>query len=166
MVDESFFDSLEFRKARLSDARKVGPLVRELAGEVDEAAVRKRFRRLVIRPSYVVYLFLHEGEPLALWVGREGYFLAADSPYMQLLAAVVHPDYQRQGLGTLIAQRYLQELYPGSDYCQFWFITQHDHLHDFYESVGLEKTGARFVLHEQGQGKPSFGRRVARKLGV
>ena len=166
MVDQEFLDSLVFRKARLSDAGKVGRLVRELAGDVSDAALRKRFRRIVLRPSYINFLFLHDGRPIALFLGREGYFLGADAPYLQGIGIVVDPEYQRQGMASALAQTYMMTLYPQSDYSQFWFITQQDHLHQFYESLGYEKTGVRFVLHQRGQGQPSLGRRMARKLGV
>ncbi len=104
MVDQEFLDSLVFRKARLSDAGKVVRLVRELVGDVSEAATRKRFRRLVLRPSYINFLFLHDGKPIALWLGREGYFLGADAPYLQAIGLVVDPEYQRQGLASALAQ--------------------------------------------------------------
>lgn len=166
MIDQDFVDSLQLKKASLRDVSRVGHLVKELAGDAPEKAVRRRFRRMVVRPSYLVYLLLHEDRPISLWIGREGYFLGADAPYLQMLALVVDPDYQRQGLGTLLAARYLGEIYGHSNYSQFWFITQHEHLYDFYESMGFERTGARFVYHDGGSGRPSLGRRISRRLGI
>jgi GNAT superfamily N-acetyltransferase len=165
-VDASFVDSLEFRKARLTDAKKVTHLVRELAGDASEAQIRRRFRRLVLRPGYLVYLFLQDGKPVAMWIGREGYFLGADLPYLQMLGMVVAPDLQRRGLGTLLVSRALQNIFPETDYCQVWFITQHEHLHSFYERLGFEKTGVRFVLHRSGAGRSPIARRLARRLGI
>ena len=166
MLDEGFVDSLDFRKARLSDARKVDHLVRELAGDVSPTEAKKRFRRLVIRPSYLIYLFLFGGRPIALFIAREGYFLSAANPYLHVLGVVIDPKYQRQGLGSALSQQYLMKMYPEADYSQLWLVTQQDHLHDFYKSVGFDETGTRFVMHVQGQGKPSIGRRIARTLGI
>jgi len=54
MVDQKFLDSLVFRKARLSDAGKVFRLVRELAGDVSDAAAREEI------PSYCPKAELHQ----------------------------------------------------------------------------------------------------------
>ena len=83
-----------------------------------------------------------------------------------MLGLVIHPEYQRQGLATMLAAKYLGEIYGYSNYSQFWFITQHEHLYEFYEGLGFERTGARFVYHERGSGKPSLGRRITRALGI
>lgn len=166
MYDQGFVDSLRLKKAGLRDVGKVTALVKELAGEATESQMRKRFRRLVIRPSYRLYLFLDGDKPIALWMGRDGYFLGADAPYLQMLGLVVHPDYQRQGIGTMLGAKHLQEVYALSNYSQFWFITQHDHLHDFYEGLGFERTGSRFVYHGRGTGRPSLGRRITRVFGI
>lgn len=166
MVDQAFVDRLTLRKARPWDGRRAAHLVRELAGDADDAAVRRRFRRLVLRASYHVYLLEDDGEPVAMWIGREGYFLGADAPFLQMLGYVVHPDLQRQGLGSLLAFNFLSQIYGHSDFSQFWFITQHEHLHDFYEGFGFQKTGVRFTIHERGSGKPSVPRRISRRLGI
>ena len=166
MVDPSFVDSLRLKKASLFDAGRVGDLVEELAGGASESQMKKRLRRMIIRPSYLVYLFLDGENPVAMFTSREGYFLGADAPYLQMLGYVVHPDYQRQGMGTLIAAKYLSQAYASSNYSQFWFITQHEHLYEFYEGLGFERTGARFVYHGRGSGKPSLGRRITRALGI
>lgn len=165
-MDQDFVDSLTLKKATLRDVGRVGELVRELAGEAPESVLRKRFRRMVLRPSYHVYLLLDGDDPVSLWIGREGYFLGADAPYLQMVGFVVRPDLQRQGLGTMLGAKYLAEIYNYSNFSQFWFITQHDHLHDFYESLGFEKTGARFVYHGRGAGKPPLRRRISRRLGI
>jgi ribosomal protein S18 acetylase RimI-like enzyme len=166
MFDQSYVDSLRLKKASLFDTGKVGDLVKELAGDASESQMRKRFRRLVIRPSYRVYFLTEEKKPISMWIGRIGYFLGADAPYLQMLGLVVHPDYQRKGLGTMLAAKYLSEIYGHSNFSQFWFITQHEHLYEFYESMGFERTGARFVYHGRGSGKPSLGRRITRVLGI
>lgn len=164
-MENSLLDSLELRKARLSDASNVGRLVRELAGEAADSAIRRRFRRLVIRPSYLVYVVLLKGQIVGLWIGREGYFLGADAPYLHLLGIVVDPDHQKQGLGTALVEKLMLDIYPKKAYCQVWTVTQHEHLHDFYERSGFEKTGARFVLRGRDAAKPPLGRRIVRKLG-
>jgi ribosomal protein S18 acetylase RimI-like enzyme len=166
MFDQSYVDALRLKKASLFDVGKVDHLVRELAGDATDSQVRKRFRRMIVRPSYRVYMLLEGDKPVSLWIGRDGYFLGADAPYLQMLGLVIHPEYQRQGLATMLAAKYLGEIYGYSNYSQFWFITQHEHLFEFYEGLGFERTGARFVYHGRGSGKPSLGRRITRALGI
>lgn len=166
VYSQEYVDSLRLKKAGLRDVRMVRTLVKELAGDATDTQVRKRFRRMILRPSYVVYLLYDGDEPISLWIGREGYFLGADAPYLQMLGLVVHPDHQRKGIGTMLAAKYLTDVYAHSNYSQFWFITQHEHLYDFYEGMGFERTGARFVYHGRGTGRPSLGRRITRALGI
>lgn len=170
MVEASPLRSgLVVRRGRVRDAGHVAELARELAGPMTDREARRRVLRLVLRPSYLVYVVEDEdadGRIVGLWFGREGYFLGADLPFVQTMGLVVAADRRHEG----IASHLMRTCPPDSHHCQNWFTTQHPHLHGFYEGLGFTISGTRFVRHlDQRAPLPPHRRAVralARRVGL
>lgn len=156
-------EEITYRKARVGDAAVLAPMVRELAGDASDEQIRRRLRRMILRPGYLAYVLVHQEKPIALALFRPGLFLGADAPYLQVLGLVVDPAYRGHGISAHFMSLLGQES-TRQGYCQLWFITQHDYLHQFYESLGFVKTGTRFVIHTPASGRTGLLRRIGRKL--
>ena len=163
-MDKSILDQIDYRKARLSDIKDMSPLVRTLAGDASYKEVRRRLKRMLLRPGYHIMVVEHQNQVVGLNILREGLFLGADSPGLQSLSLVVDPGYRGQGIASFFMEKAVEK--SSSDgFCQVWGLTQHKHLHEFYESLGFTNTGTRFVIHTPPTGRLPLGRRVIRKLG-
>ncbi len=164
-MDTQFLDELTYRKARLSDVEAVAPLVNTLAGEASDEEVRRRLKRMMFRPSYHVLVAAHSGKIVGLNILREGLFLGADAPGLQSLSLVVDSGYRGKGIATYLLERALEKS-AKEGFCQLWGLTQHEHLHEFYQNLGFENTGVRFVIQTPSTGRLPVKRRLVRRLGV
>jgi N-acetylglutamate synthase-like GNAT family acetyltransferase len=164
-MDKSILDQVDYRKARLSDINAMGPVVRTLSGDASDKSVRRRLKRMLIRPGYHVMVVEHENRIVALNILREGLFLGSDAPGLQSLSLVVDSDYRSQGIASFLMEKAVEKS-SREGFCQLWGLTQHEHLHKYYESLGFTNTGARFVIHTPPAGRIPLGRRIIRKLGL
>lgn len=154
-------DGLSIRRARWSDAPAVVGLVKALAGDMTDRAARRRFRRLVTRPSYIVLVAsAADGRVAGIWAAREGHFLAADRPYLQTIGLSVDPDFSGLGVGAQLIEAGSRN----SFHCQHWVTTTHEELHDYYERLGFRRTGVRFQRVIDERAPLPAGRSLARRL--
>ena len=152
---------LVIRRARGSDANPVAPMIAELAGDgVTNTDAARRFRRVVRAPSYSCYVLEQAETVVGVWVGRSGYLFATEAPAIQPVALVVSPEHRGQGFGGLL----MHNCPFGNRHSQNWFVTQHDHLHDYYQDLGWSPTGVRFVRHTEQRPQRSILERAANKL--
>ena len=103
----------------------MGPLVRDLAGEASDRAVRRRLRRMLLRPGYHVMVVEHQKRVVGLNILREGLFLGADSPGLQSLSLVVDPDYRSRGIASFFLEKAVEKA-SRDGFCQVWGLTQHE----------------------------------------
>ena len=156
------------RKARFVDARYVADLIREVAGDAEEHAIRRRFRRMLLRPSYTVYVAVKGSRRVALMLFRRGHFLGADAPMLLGQDIAVDPEFRRQGIAARLIES-VEKTVALEGFNQVWFVTQHEYLHEMYQGLGYTNTGTRFVKHLSGARPLSLwhraGRSVARRIG-
>lgn len=141
---QQVLDQLTHRRAKLRDGANLVDLIQELAGPADRKATMRRYRRMVIRPSYHLFVTLDGTRPVALTAFRSGYFFGADAPHLQFIALVVDPEFRRLGIAH-DSMAYAFARFEGGGYCQIWMVTQQTHLHPMYEELGFGKTGTRFM---------------------
>ena len=164
-MDELLLNDLTYRKARFSDIGHMLPLITELAGESSEKDQKRRMRRLLLRPSYHVLVAVHRNEIVGFNILREGLFVGTDAPSLQILSLVVSTRHQKRGIATYLLDQALEKA-SREGYCQLWGLTQHEHLHTFYENRGFTNTGARFTIQTPQKGRPALARRIGRRLGI
>lgn len=160
----SVTDRMKIRKARWTDARRAVPLVRGLAGEASEKAAMRRFRRLVLRPSYFMAVAELDDRLIGLLLARSAHFLGADAPYIEGLGVIIDPEYRGTG-ASLMLMSGLAEMGVSHGACQVTLTTQHEGLHKYYEAFGFEATGTRFVMHMGGQ-DIGLRQKIMRRLGI
>ena len=136
-------------------------LIREVAGDAQEHAIRRRFRRMLLRPSYRVYVAVKGSRRVALLLFRKGHFLGADAPMLLGQDITVDPEFRRQGIAAHSIES-VEKTAALEGFNQVWFVTQHEHLHEVYRGLGYTITGTRFVKHLSGARRLPLWRRAGR----
>ncbi len=160
------YSKLDYRKARLGDLKALPAIARELKISGTDRQIQKRLRRMILRPTYKIYVLTYdEDEVIALAMFRESHYIASDIPGIQVLGVAVSPEHQGHGAASSFMGLLAQEAVK-REYSQLWFWTQVDTLVEFYEGLGFERSGHRFVMAFPKPENLSLRRRLVRRLGV
>jgi GNAT superfamily N-acetyltransferase len=132
------------RDARAADATAIAELLGELGYPATEAAVTSRLERLVIVGDRVVVAEADEGV-VGLAHLHVSPTIEHERPAGKLGALVVAESHRGRGIGRLLVEAVEEEATARG--CGIFFVTtaeRREDAHEFYESLGLERTGRRY----------------------
>lgn len=137
---------LEIRDARLEDAPALVPLLGELGYPADEAAARRRLETLLGRDDRAVLLAVEDGRVVGFGTVHLLPVIHEDAPRGQLTALVVAEPARGRGIGRELVRRL--EGFARARGVRRFVVTTANHrarTHAFYEELGYEWTGRRYV---------------------
>jgi GNAT superfamily N-acetyltransferase len=134
------------REARLDDAEALAPLLGQLGYPTSPEAVASRIRRIDSSDADSLLVAELDGKIVGLAGIHVSLAIEYDEPVAKLSAIVVDERYRRRGIGeTLVAAVEDESRRRG---CCLVFLTTAERrkdAHAFYDRVGFEETGRRFV---------------------
>jgi GNAT superfamily N-acetyltransferase len=134
------------RDARPADAAAIAGLLSELGYPAQAAQVERRLERIVDDPSSRLFVADVGGEIAGLGGLHVLPLVEHDEPGCMLTAMIVGTEHRRQGIGTELVGAVERE--ARSRGCSRLVLGSADRradAHAFYESLGFEATGRRFV---------------------
>ena len=105
-----------------------------------------RLQRLLTQPDYTTLVAEHSDEIVGLVGAYMGHALEFDPTYGRLTGLVVDERWRGRGIGRLLMQEIEKRLRERG--ARMLMLTSGRHrteAHRFYESIGYEMTGLRFV---------------------
>jgi GNAT superfamily N-acetyltransferase len=138
--------TLAIREARPADAAAIADLLGELGYPAEAAPVQRRLERIAHDPSSRLFVAEVNGEIAALGGLHVLPLVEHDELGCMLTALVVGAEHRRQGVGGELVGAVERE--ARSRGCSRLVLSSADRradAHAFYESLGFEATGRRFV---------------------
>ena len=138
--------ALGVREAVPEDATQLAPLLGELGYPVDAAALLPRMRRMLERNDQKVLIAERDGQALGLLALHVFPVLAYDRDLAMIMALVVTQRARGLGVGRALIDR--AEAVGKSLGANRLMVTTHNRradAHAFYERLGFEFTGRRYV---------------------
>jgi GNAT superfamily N-acetyltransferase len=141
---ESFM--LEIRNVHLSDSESIAGLMTQLGYPTSEDEMNERLTRLLPSTSRHCYLAIFDGTVAGFIAMDVNPYFEKNSYYGRILALVVDDRFRGQKIGERLVEK-----------SEIWFLEQNatevlvnSHVkrtaaHRFYEKLGYDKTGFRFV---------------------
>lgn len=139
-------DSVTVRDATLDDAPQLAPLLGELGYPVAPSDLLARMRRLLGRGDQKVLMAERDGRTLGLLALHVFPVLAYDRDLAMIMALVVTQQARGLGVGRALIDR--AEAVGRSLGASRLMVTTHVRradAHAFYEKLGFEFTGRRYV---------------------
>jgi len=139
-------DTTPIRTATLDDAPALAALATHLGYPTTPQAMRERLARIVARDDYETFVAERDGRVVGFAGVMHGLSYNYDPPYARLLSLVVEPGERGRGTGAALvaaAERWAR----GQGAAQLHVTTalHRDGAHRFYERLGYERTGARYL---------------------
>ena len=134
------------RDATSSDAPALAPLLGELGYPVDDAALAPRLERLLARDDQKIVIAEGEGRVLGMLALHVFPVLAYDRDLAMIMALVITEPARGLGVGRALIDR--AEAVGKSLGASRLMVTTHNRradAHAFYERLGFEFTGRRYV---------------------
>jgi GNAT superfamily N-acetyltransferase len=134
------------RPAAPGDVPALAALSTHLGYPATPEAMRERFERIHGRDDYETYVAERDGRVVGFTGVMHGLSYVYDPPYARLLALVVEPGERGMGTGAALvaaAERWAHG--KGAGQMHLTTALRRDGAHRFYERLGYERTGARFV---------------------
>jgi GNAT superfamily N-acetyltransferase len=134
------------RTATLDDAPAIAVLSTHLGYLADPEAMRERLARIGARDEYETFVAEREGRAVGFAGVMHGLSYTYDPPFARLLSLVVEPEERGRGTGAALvaaAERWARE--HGATQLHLTTALHRDGAHRFYERLGYERTGARYV---------------------
>ena len=134
------------REAELNDAADLATLMRELGYETQPPEMEKRLESILTNPSYKTFVAIMDGRVCGM-IGTVTYpSYEHNDPGARILALVTLNAARRRGIGRALvaaaekdlSQRAIRRVALNTQ------LTRDD-AHKFYESLGYERNGWRFV---------------------
>ena len=138
--------TLAIRDARPADAAGIADLLGELGYPAEAAPVRRRLERITHDPSSTLFVAEVDGEIAGLGGLHVLPLVEHDELGCMLTAMVVGAEHRRQGIGAELVGAVEREARTRG--CSRLVLSSADRrldAHAFYESLGFEATGRRFV---------------------
>lgn len=138
--------TVHLREATPEDAVPLARLMGVLGYPTTPEAMRARLAAVGADPDYHTIIAEADGEVRGMVGLRRGVLYEADHPYIQMVALVVDAEYQGSGIGTVLVQE--AEAWARAQGAATITLTSGKHrqpAHRFYERLGYELTGLRFV---------------------
>ena len=134
------------RTASPGDVPALAALVTHLGYPATPEAMGERLGRIGARDDYETYVAEREGRVVGFAGVMHGLSYNLDPPYARLLSLVVEPGERGKGTGAALvaaAERWAGE--RGATKLHLTTALHRDGAHRFYERLGYERTGARYV---------------------
>jgi len=133
-------DKITIRDAESSDAPELAVLMRELGYETKQAEMQSRLKLILSNPAHKTFVAIMDGRVCGM-IGTLTY-----TSYEHILALVTLSEARQRGIGRALiataekdfAQRGIRRVALDTR------LTRED-AHKFYESLGYERNGWRFV---------------------
>lgn len=134
------------RTATRDDAPALASLATHMGYPTTPAAMRERLARIRARDDYETFLAVRGGRVVGFAGVMHGLSYVYDPPYARLLALAVEPGERGRGTGAALvaaAERWARG--QGATQLHLTTALHRDGAHRFYERLGYEQTGARYV---------------------
>ena len=139
-------DTISIRTATLDDAPALAALATHMGYPTTPEAMRERLIRIVARDDYETFLAEREGRVVGFVGVMHGLSYVYDPPDARLLTLSVEPEERGKGTGAALvaaAERWARA--QGAAQLHLTTALHRDGAHRFYERLGYERTGARYV---------------------
>ena len=134
------------RPVDLYDSAALAHLMGVLGYPTSAEQMRARLTAIIADPNYHTVVAEVDGQVRGMVGLRRGHLYELDGPYVQLVAIVVDSDYQGRGIGAgpvHYAETWARN--QGAARISLTSGKQRHLAHRFYERLGYEATGLRFV---------------------
>jgi ribosomal protein S18 acetylase RimI-like enzyme len=139
------------RQALASDAAAIAVLLTQLGYPADESVAARRIARVGGQQDTRLLVAETKGEIVGLAGVHVMCVLEYEEPVAVMIALVVREDQRRKGIARMLADAVEQEARrQGCDVVVLGSAERRDDAHRFYESVGYEHTGRRFIKRLEG----------------
>ena len=138
--------TISIRTATLDDAPALAALATHMGHPATPEAMRERLIRIVARDDYETFLAEREGRVVGFAGVMHGLSYVYDPPYARLLTLSVEPEERGKGTGAALvaaAERWARA--QGAAQLHLTTALHREGAHRFYERLGYERTGARYV---------------------
>lgn len=134
------------REARPEDSEVVAKLLGELGYPTDAHRFERRLERIERDPNSRLFVAIVDGRVAGLAGYHQLPLVEHDEPGCQLTALVVGEAYRRTGVGSALVRRVEEEARSrGGAHLVLNTARHREDAHAFYERLGFEPTGLRFV---------------------
>ena len=134
------------RTAVPGDVPALAELTTHLGYPAAPEAMRARFDRIAAHDEYETYVAERDGRVVGFVGMMVGLSYTYDPPFARLLSLVVEPGERGRGTGAaLLAAAERWALAQGATQLHLTAALHREGTHRFYERLGYERTGARYV---------------------
>jgi GNAT superfamily N-acetyltransferase len=137
---------LEIRRVEAADAESVASLLAQLGYPASVDEVERRLERLLASEADVQLVAVTDGEVVGLVGLQVGLALEYDEPVGKLSELVIEEGHRGRGVGRALVAAVEREARRRG--CCLLYLTtaaRRKDAHAFYERIGFEETGKRFV---------------------
>lgn len=134
------------RPPRETDLYSLSRLMGQLGYPATPEQVRERLAHIDDNPGYATRVAEVDGEVAGMIALQRGWSLTDDQPCVRVLALVVNASMRGRGVGASLmeaAEAWARE--RGACAVHLATALHRDEAHGFYERLGFERTGWRFV---------------------
>ena len=134
------------RAATPADTPAIAALATHLGYPTTEAEMAARLARIFGRDDYETFVAERDGRVVGFTGVMHGLSYVYDPPYARLLSLVVEPGERGRGTGAALVretERWARE--HGSATLHLTTGLHREGAHRFYEGLGFERTGARYL---------------------
>jgi len=139
-------DDLTIRPATAADADALAPLITQLGYPTEPAAMRARLERIDAHPDYRTLVAERGGRVVGTVGMLRGIGWNADLPWARVMSLVVEEGERGRGTGAALmaaAEAWARE--TGAASLHLTTARYREEAHRFYERIGYEATGLRFI---------------------
>jgi len=139
-------DDLSLRPASAADADALAPLMTELGYPTEPAAMRARLERIDAHPDYHTMIAERGGVPVGMVGMLMGIGWNDDPPWARVMSLVVAEGERGRGTGAALmraAEGWARE--NGAASLHLTTARYREGAHRFYERIGYEATGLRYI---------------------
>jgi ribosomal protein S18 acetylase RimI-like enzyme len=137
---------VKIREARADDAEALARLLDQLGYPASAEAVERRLARLAASDSDRVFVAELQGSVVGFAAVHVSLAVEYDEPAAKLSAIAVDEEHRRRGIGEALVAAAEEESRARG--CGLLFLTTAERradAHAFYERIGFEHTGRRYV---------------------
>ena len=134
------------RIAISADIPALAALATHLGYPTAPEAMAERMARIAPRDDYETFVAERDGRVVGFAGVMEGLSYVYDPPYVRLLSLVVEPGERGKGTGAaLVAEAERWAKSRGAASLHLTTALHREGAHRFYETLGYERTGARYL---------------------
>ena len=145
-LEGSYLPNAGIREATLNDAAELAGLMSQLGYATTTREMESRLRAILLDDAYKTLVAEGEGCLTGMIGIRRGYLYETSGKYGHILALAVDRDSRRSGIGRSLLRE--AEQWLADQGIQAVVVNSGDHRDEaymFYEALGYQKTGSRFV---------------------